>query len=463
MENCTANQEKREHYRLLHRVLSAFQAGQITRSAAMRTLGFKSKTSLLYWKRLWNPEDPDCFTGLRGPGRISLLSPEEQERIVRLIRELEERVTGLIAERMHRYQRINIATPVLSPAVVHNWLLEEQGVEASRPQVRRLMLKAGLWTSGERKRVPIHPSRERLPRYGSMILIDGSHHDFLSIGEPCCLMLGVDDASSKLVYARLVKRENTRGYAAMMAGIIRRYGIPRRIYSDRVSALYRRAPGGDGLVMNILTRIMSERYGVEMIAARTPQAKGRVERAFGTIQRHLPLYLLLRGIETLEGANRLLPDWVGNYNRKFAVRPAEPLSDYRLLKPGDEPEDCLAEEDRVRLSPELTFRSRGLIYQLLLPGGQKGLALKGRMVTITRSLLNGSIRVRVMGRERDFRVIGDQTRRRLKELSRKQLIERNSLRPAYRSPPSHPYRDRSYEMMLERKARKAEREKEQKK
>lgn len=419
--------EKEKRGRLIMEVLSSYHMKETSSKQTMQLLSMKSRSHLKYWydKYLGCGGDPEVFYGLQGPGRPSPLGQEEQGLIKEQISELFGEVDARMAERFERYpEAIRLARPELTPAVVREWLRTERGwlgKELSRKQVQRLMEEEGLWQPGSRKKKPERSLRPRLPHFGSMILVDGSHHDFLITGSPCVLILGVDDATSKIVYAQMTSGETTQEYARMFKGIFDRYGIPKRIYSDKTATLY---PQGRAkkLAPGALVRVMKEDYGVKMIPANSPQAKGRVERAFSTIQRYLPLHLLLKDADTLEKANQLLPDWVKRYNRRFGVKPEDSRRDFRAVKIGESPEELMFRRSYTRLGKRALFKYQGKIYQLVLPG-QRGLALKGREVEIEQSLLDGQLRITVAGKVRKIRELADQTHLEVTEMDRKQVMQ----------------------------------------
>ncbi|MCY4639265.1 MAG: ISNCY family transposase [Chloroflexi bacterium] len=159
-------------------------------------------------------------------------------------------------------------------------LLEEhEGLVLSRPTVRRILTRAGM-PSPRRRRPPRHRvRRERMPRAGMLLQLDGSHHAWLEQRGPrCALLLAVDDATGAVVHALFGAVEDARGYFLLMEGVLRRSGIPLALYNDRhavfrASAQQRAGRGGS----TQFARAMAE-LGVRLIFARSPQAKGRVER-----------------------------------------------------------------------------------------------------------------------------------------------------------------------------------------
>ena len=185
-------------------------------------------------------------------------------------------------------------------------LREREDIEIGRTTLRRILVAAGL-TGPRRRRPPKHRiRRQRMPRKGMLIQIDGSHHGWLGGNGPqFTLLLAVDDATGMVINALFCKHENTHDYLLLMKGLIRRYGIPIAIYTDR-HFVFKHVPGPvqSGAPAQF-SRGMDE-LGIQMIFALSPQAKGRVERTAGTFQDRLVTELLLAGATTIEEANVVL-------------------------------------------------------------------------------------------------------------------------------------------------------------
>ncbi len=195
-------------------------------------------------------------------------------------------------------------------------LAEREGVVLSRETVRRLRRGAG---QGQKR-------RERMAQEGAMVLWDGSPHAWFGSEHPaCCLMAAMDDGMCKLLGARFFPFEGTSEYLWLLKTVVKRYAIPLVIYHDRHGALHRndshwileeqlagrQDPTQVGLALEAL--------GIGSIAALSPQAKGRIERLFGTLQDRLIAELRLGGIHTMQEANGFLRGFLPRFNRRFAV------------------------------------------------------------------------------------------------------------------------------------------------
>ena len=213
-------------------------------------------------------------------------------------------------------------------------LAEREGIHLSRQTVSRLLNRSGLFSARQHRPPKHRVSRERMPQEGMLLQIDGSHHPWLEDRGPrLVLLLAVDDATGTVVNAVSRPEEDTRGYFLLMDGVIRGYGIPLAIYGDRHGVFkfngkprHITQPVGP----TQFTRAMGE-LGIEQIFARSPQAKGRVERMAGTFQDRLVSELRLASASTLEQANVLLGDFLPRFNAQFRVPAQQNQAAYRPL------------------------------------------------------------------------------------------------------------------------------------
>jgi transposase len=214
----------------------------------------------------------------------------------------------------------------------HLWqkLTEDEGFALSRETLRRLLRAAGIG-SPRTRRAPVHRQRRlRRAREGEMLQLDGSPHDWLQDRGPRLTLLGYqDDATGKVVDAEFFFSEESFGYFRLLRRILRRYGVPLSLYGDQSSIFVRnddhwtreeelrghREPTQFGRALDQL--------GITFIAAKSPQAKGRIEHLWGCFQDRLVSELRLAGICTREAANLLLPGFLTDYNRRFARAPRE--------------------------------------------------------------------------------------------------------------------------------------------
>jgi len=269
--------------------------------------------SVRQFKRLIRSWKQDGDAGLlsrqRGRASHNRLAEEQRARITELLKD--------------KY-------PDFGPTLAAEKLLELEGIKVSRETIRQLQVTLSLWKAKSRRVRRVFQLRDRRPRFGELIQIDGSPHDWFEGRAPrCTLIVFIDDATSRLTALRFVPAETTRGYLETLRGHVLEHGVPLAFYSDR-HGIFRvnakDAASGDGKTE--FGRV-SDRLGIEAIHALTPQAKGRVERANQTLQDRLVKELRLQGISSMEAANRYLPGFIGRWNAKFAVAPGDEASAHR--------------------------------------------------------------------------------------------------------------------------------------
>ena len=221
-------------------------------------------------------------------------------------------------------------------------LAEVEGLELSRQTVRRLLRRAGIGSPRKRRPVKHRRRRDRRPQAGQMILWDGSRHDWLEgRGPRICLMAAIDDATGELLPgAHFVEQECSAGYLRVLRDILAVKGVPLSAYMDRHGALKRndkhwtRAEQLAGRQDPTHVRRALDDLGVQVLYALSPQAKGRVERLWGTLQDRLVSELRLADARNVVAANRLLRRYRLQHNARFAVPPEESNSAWRPLPPG---------------------------------------------------------------------------------------------------------------------------------
>jgi len=222
-------------------------------------------------------------------------------------------------------------------------LAEREGIHPSRSSVRRILVGAGK-NSPRKRRAPKHRSRrERYPQEGMLLQLDGSPHDWLEGRGPELSLIGaIDDATGKVSGALFREQEDTIGYFILLREIAGRYGLPLALYHDRHSIFELAADKLLSIAEQLegkrpLTqfgRLMQE-LGITSISALSPQAKGRIERLWGTFQDRLISELRLAGVSTLEEANCFLVGFLKRYNARFAVPPVQTGLAYRKAEGRD--------------------------------------------------------------------------------------------------------------------------------
>lgn len=210
------------------------------------------------------------------------------------------------------------------PTLASEMLADKHGVAVSRETLRQWMSEAGLWLS-RRQRRQFHPPRLRRERLGELVQIDGSEHRwFEDRGDPCTLLVFIDDATGRLMQLRFAGSESAFSYFEALAGYLAAHGRPLAFYSDKHSVFrvsQTEAKGGQGMTQ--FGRALAE-LTIEILCANSSQAKGRVERVNRTLQDRLVKELRLAGITGIDAGNAFLPGFLERFNARFAVAPARP-------------------------------------------------------------------------------------------------------------------------------------------
>lgn len=215
------------------------------------------------------------------------------------------------------------------PTLLGEYLAREHAITVSVETLRQWLIQAGRWKPRTRRQV-IHRARNRRPRFGELIQIDGSPHDWLEgRGPRCTMIVFIDDATSRVLYARLVPAETTEAYFDGVAAHLAAHGRPLAYYSDKHS-IFRvnneAADPGPTQFERALTTL-----DIALICAHSPQAKGRVERVHQTFQDRFTKALRVAGVATIDEANALLQSHLDAHNARFAISPADPEDAHRPL------------------------------------------------------------------------------------------------------------------------------------
>ncbi len=213
----------------------------------------------------------------------------------------------------------------------HEKLTESENIHLSYSWVKQALQGAGL-VARRRKRGPHRRRRPRRPMPGMLLHIDGSKHRWFQDDRDYDLIVILDDATSEIYYAQLVDEESTRTVMQGVREVIERKGLFCLLYSDRGSHFFYTPKAGEPVDKNRPTQLgrALKELGIQMIAAYSPQARGRSERSFGTWQGRLPQELRLASMKTLEEANRfLIEHYIAEFNRKFTIQPAQKGTAFR--------------------------------------------------------------------------------------------------------------------------------------
>jgi hypothetical protein len=341
------------------------------------------------------------------------------------------------------------------PTFANEKLRDKYKLILSTPVLRAGMIKAGLWRA-HRKGRRHRAWRARRDSVGLLVQLDGSDHDwFEGRGPRCVLILYIDDATSRILYAEFVDVEDTLTLLRTTRSYLRLHGRPVAFYVDKDSiyTINRQATIDEELRdlqgLTQFTRDMSE-LDIQVICANTPQAKGRVERSFDTHQDRLVKELRLAGLSTKEAANRFLWDvYLPAHNERFAIPPASPLNAHRPLRGFRRNLDKILSVRVERdLANDFTLRFKNRFFQVL---PHTPLRIRPGQTVTLEFRLDHSMHIRYKGLYLPFKSIAKPPPKPRYAKPLKRALKTSSL--PYRSPRTHPLRNGQYAALYEASAR----------
>jgi len=388
--------------------------------------------------------------------RLLKVSPKQMGRIVKKYQA--EGASGLVSKKRGRSSNRGYSASFkkevmllikshysdFGPTFASEKLRERHDILVSDESIRQWMIEAGLWIAKKQARLVVHQQRTRRARFGELVQIDGSPHDwFEGRGPICCLIVFIDDATSRLLQLRFELSETTTGYFHCVRDYVKRYGNPVSFYSDKDSIFLINEPN---LVKEAETQFgrAMKTLGIEVICANSPQAKGRVERANKTLQDRLIKEMRLRGISNIETANAYLSEFMVDYNKRFSVEPFCSEDAHRKCHLSDEMlSDILSHQYERTLSKNLELSYHNVIYQVKTKG--QGYTLRRAKVTVIRHL-DGQIVLRYKGQALEYCTYEKQKKTTPivceKQLNEKidDLIKLDGRTIGYKPKPKHPWR-----------------------
>lgn len=394
-------------------VLARVKAGELLVKDAAVLL----RVSYRQVKRLWKRYKVGGAASLKhgNAGRVSNRRRAEKER-KKMLRKVEEKYSGF------------------GPTLAAEHLASEDQMAVHPETLRRWMLEQGLWKRA-RKRKQHRKRRERKAHFGELVQMDGSLHDWYQGRAPkACLMNMVDDASST-VEARMGDEETIWAAARVLRQWIEKYGVPLALYTDWKN-VYVREPTEKELLHGKVpvTQFgrMCQKLDIRIIAANSPQAKGRVERGNGTHQDRLIKKMGRNKIRTHEAANEFLQQqYLPEHNERFAREPAEPQDYHRRAPPARELDQVFCLETERSISNDWVVRYENRYFQLDRTSDYPPRQAK---VTVCE-WEDGRIEIRYKGKARPHREIAAPEPRPVP------MGEKKPLKPSCWKPPvDHPWR-----------------------
>ncbi len=388
-------------------------------SEAARLLGLTTR----HIRRLKRKVDKNGIKGLihgnRGkPGNRCLADKERQK----------------IAVLLHTHY------PDFGPLLASEKLDERHKIKRDKGTIRSIMIAEGLWKPRQKKKETHREWRQRKASCGEMVQYDGSYeHWFEDRGGETCLLAGIDDADSR-VWARFDEHEGVEPTFSFWRGYIERFGKPYSIYVDKFSTysmnhhLARENPD----TLTQFERAMGKDLGISIIHAHSPQAKGRVEKLFKTLQDRLIKELRLKNISTIDEANRFLEEeFLPTFNAKFMVEPRSRANLHKQLSTREENrlDSIFSRQDERVVRNDFTVSHKQSCYQLIK---EQPVTIYKQDIVMVEERMDKSIHFKLRGKYLNYRL--------LPEKPKKMNTITNSLMwviprtPNYKPPINHPWR-----------------------
>ena len=292
-------------------------------------------------------------------------------------------------------------------------LKEHKDITVSGKSIARILRDAGVRLRYSKKQARRRRSRERMPRRGMLLQCDASPYRWLEDrGSMMALHGAIDDATGQILALCFRPTEDLHGYLVMLKQVINNHGVPRALYSDRHTIFF--SPKKDKLSIEDelagkvvpLTQFGTALnfLGITHIAARTPQAKGRIERLWETLQSRLVVELRIAGIKNIDEANAFLPGFIARFNERFAVKPKETQDEFRSPPHAESVDEYLSYREKRSASGGSTISYCGVTYQLVDQRGRV-LPLRPRASIELLTKLDSTTKAIYQGQTYDLRIL----------------------------------------------------------
>lgn len=392
MENIIMSRKENERVKVVRDIL----AGRRTQISEAERLKVTTRT-IRYWTTSFEAHGAEGLVhGNRGKESPQCVPKKEREKITLLIQN-------------------NYAD--FGPTFASEKLSELHGIQRDPKTVRAIMIEEKIWIPGNKTnhRTAVHRFwRERRARRGELVQFDGSYHDWFEGRDgrtESCLLAAIDDATGELLWAQFAEHEGTLPVMRFFTEYAGRYGLPASLYLDRFST-YKMTQNIAIQNPDLKTQLQRamKTLGIELIFALSPQAKGRVERLFKTLQDRLVKELRLRKISSAEEANRFLErTFLASYTRKYGVEPREAQDAHRPLSKREQnllPQTLCRMEKRV-LQNDFTVSFQSQWFQVLKTAG---LAIRPKDPVFVRQFPDGSLSLTIRDKPVNTKPISKRTR-----------------------------------------------------
>jgi hypothetical protein len=373
-------QKQRDRLKVLHEVVQ----GKLKQTEAAEQLKLSTRQVRRLAKKMGSLGDRAVVHGLQGRGSNRAISAKTVSRCLDELRKPECRDFG--------------------PTYAAEHLQKKLEVKVGRDTVRKWMVTAGMWRVRSRKLTSVHPWRPRRSCCGELVQWDTSVHAWLEDRGPQLYLIAlIDDATSRL-FARFAEHDSAEENMRTLKGYLERYGRPLDFYTDKASlfevAVKRaRSNESEPMAPTQITRALTE-LGIGRISAHSPQAKGRVERCFGTLQDRLVKHLRLAKVRNLEQANTELEKFLKEWNERFTQAPVNATDAHRPLGECHDLNATLSFVKHPRVENNYTFSFCSKRYQIAKSDARPG--LRGQKVRVEQRL-DGTVAARDQDRYLDIR------------------------------------------------------------
>lgn len=337
--------------------------------------------------------------------------------------------------------------PDFRPTLAAEKLRECHGIRVGREKLRQIMIEQGLWRVRRRPQRYVHQWRERKAYLGEMLQMDGSHHDWLEGRGPRLVLMGYIDDATNHFFGHFYDYEGIYPAMDSLERYIRLYGLPVSLYLDKHSTYKTtRQPDTEELLRGERARTQFERavkeLGIRVIHAHSPQAKGRVERVFGTLQDRLVKEMRLKGISEKEQANKFLKGYLLRFNEQF-MRAARGEGDlHRSIPKEINPREILCIKGNRTINDGCIIKWKRRIFIL----DNSSIALRRRKVEV-REHFDGEITIKFNGRYLDCHEVFEVKLMREVNIQRPAIVQKR--KPSkYKPPLKHPWKKYNYKGKL---------------
>lgn len=413
-EVITMSKKEIDRLRILHRVIDK----HLTQVYGARLLGITDRQVRNLIHKIREHGDKGIVHGNRGRVAANKMPIKLEERI------------GRIIERKYRD---------FGPTLASEKLFELDGIKVGREKLRQIMVAKGQWRVRKRRDREVHQWRERKAYHGEMVQFDGSHHMWLEDRGPKMVFMGYIDDATNRIFGRFYEYEGVYPAMDSFRHYIECYGLPRSVYLDKHSTyktirqpnLYEELRGERPSTQ--YQRALKE-LGIEVIHAHSPQAKGRVERLFGTLQDRLIKEMRLAKIQTIKEANDFLEMYLPKYNERFSKMALEEGNLHTALPDGVDLREIFCLKDIRTINDGFIVRWKGRKFLI----ENASIALRRRKVEV-REHFDGDLTIKFKDRYLDFHEVFES--KSAKNQPQKEPVNGNGKKKGkYIPPPDHPWK-----------------------